>query len=100
MITFVTLDNAPLTAVQAKMLAREIVQNGKVHFRPHALRELAKDGCATVDALSVLRGGAWQEAEFENGEWRHQVRTPRMCVVVHFDTIARMAVVTAWKYRR
>lgn len=93
------LDRAPLTAVAARELGRQIVRTGTVHFRPHALRELAKDGCTTVDALNVMRGGTWQEAEFENGEWRHQVRTPRMCVVIHFDTTTRIAVVTAWKYQ-
>lgn len=92
------LDHEPLNAVDAKKLIREILENGKVRFTAHALRELEKDGCSVADATNVLRGGVVDEAEWENGEWRHRVHTSRMCVVASFDSKTKLVVVTGWKY--
>ena len=73
---------------------------GAVVFTDHALTELAKDGLTTVDATNALRGGVVEEAEWEHGTWRHQVRTLRTVVVVEFEDETEVVVVTAWRVDR
>ena len=87
----------PLRATQAKKLIRRILESGTVVFTNHALSELAKDDLTTVDALRALQGGVVEEAEWERGAWRHRVRTPRIAVVVEFESEAELVVVTAWR---
>jgi len=38
-------------------------------------------------------------AEFENGSWRHRVKTNRFCVVVTLLSEREAVVVTAWRFR-
>ena len=59
----------PLSAIVARNLARQILATGDVTFTSHALAELAKDDKTTVDAINVIRGGVYREAEWENGGW-------------------------------
>ncbi len=95
------LDDEPLRPPAAKKLMREIMEEGEVTFTdPHAYDELAKDGLETTDALNVLRAGIVDEAQFENGAWRYRVHTPRICVVVEFQTRKKFVVITAWRIRR
>jgi hypothetical protein len=86
----------PLTASAARKRARDILVNGTVSFTRHCRDELAKDGKSVVDATNVLRGGAYSEAEWENGAWRHRAFTQRMAVVIQIDTEAELIVVTAF----
>ena len=65
----------------------------------HCLKELAKDGKTTVDATNVIRGGAYLEAEWENGAWRHRAQTQRMAVVLEFETEAELIVVTSFVFK-
>jgi hypothetical protein len=88
--------NQPLSAVDARTLARHILATGDVTFTSHALAELAKDAKTTVDAINVIRGGAYCEAEWENGGWRHHVHTQRFTVVIEFDSDTDLIVITAW----
>lgn len=86
----------PLSAHEARKLAKHIIENGTVVFTKHAEVELAKDGKTTVDAINVLRGGAYSEAEWESGGWRHQAFTARFVVVIEFDSETELIVITAW----
>ena len=86
----------PLRAVEAKQLARHIVDYGMVFFTKHAEQELAKDGKKTVDAVNVIRAGAYSEAEWDNGEWRHHASTQRFTVVVQFESDRQLLVITGW----
>lgn len=74
---------------------------------------MEKDNLTDVDAVNVLRAGIVKEAEFENGSWRHHVKTQRMTFVIEFDPevhvlpgedadVSEMTVVvvTAWKGTR
>jgi hypothetical protein len=88
--------NQPLSAVDARKLARQILDTGIVTFTRHALSELEKDAKTTVDAINVIRGGVYGEAEWENGGWRHHVRTQRFTVVIEFDSATDLIVITAW----
>lgn len=91
--------NQPLSAVEARKLARWILDGGTVFFTSHALAELAKDGKSTVDAVNVVRGGAYSEAEWENGGWRHRAFTARFTVVIEFESEQALVVVTGWARR-
>ncbi|HET9621218.1 MAG TPA: hypothetical protein VFP84_07620 [Kofleriaceae bacterium] len=89
----------PLSASEARQLARSILVNGAVTFTSHCLRELAKDQKTTVDAINVIRGGAYLEAEWENGGWRHRAQTQRMAVVIEIETESELIVVTSFVFR-
>ena len=89
----------PLQATVAKKLILEILENGTVVFTSHCDEELAKDGCERRDAVNVLRGGTVEPPEEVKGAWRYRVRTSRMYVVVEFDTVTRVLVVTAWRVK-
>jgi len=45
----------------------------------------------------VTRQGIVEEAEWEQGEWRHWVRTGTFTVVVAFPEEMLLAVVTCWR---
>ena len=89
----------PLSAAEARKLAREILVRGTVSFTKHCLEELRKDGMTTVDATNIIRGGAYAEAEWEHGGWRHRAWTQRMAVVIEFDTETKLIVVTSFVFR-
>ncbi|HET7499971.1 MAG TPA: hypothetical protein VFK02_03185 [Kofleriaceae bacterium] len=89
----------PLSAAEARKLARQILTTGTVTFTLHCLKELAKDGKSTVDATNVIRGGSYREAEWENGGWRHRAETQRMAVVLEFEAESELIVVTSFVYR-
>lgn len=87
----------PLTSQRAKTLIREILTTGNIRWGTHAEDELRKDDLEKGDALNVLRGGIVREPEWENGEWRYRVDTPRICVVVAFRDPQTLRIVTAWR---
>jgi hypothetical protein len=96
----------PLRKDDAKRLIRQLMQAGKFYLTPHARTERDKDKLGDVDIVDVLRAGMVSEAEHENGEWRHQVRTQRITVVVAFEPApdeaedendVELVVVTVWR---
>ena len=89
----------PLAAAEARKLARSILEDGTVTFTSHCLKELAKDGKTTLDATNIIRGGAYLEAEWEHGAWRHRAQTQRMAVVIEFETEAALIVVTSFVFK-
>jgi len=90
----------PLEPNRARRLIRDILAKGSVSFSGHSEKAPADDDLSTVDAVNVLRGGAVEPAEFENGSWRYRVRTRRMAVVIVFRSESEIAVVTAWREKR
>lgn len=97
----------PIAAHVARSLIRKLVLSGSITYTDHAAEEMGKEEppMTIVDCVNVLKGGAVNEAEFENGAWRHHVRTSRMTVVVEFDNDdqdanaepAGLVIVTAWR---
>lgn len=85
---------------EAKVLIRGILEAGGVRWGAHALKELARDDLEVSDAINVLRAGVARDPEWENGEWRYRVETPRICVVVAFRSETVLRVVTAWRKNR
>lgn len=53
--------------------------------REHARERMKQHRADEVDVLNVLRGGWCEEAEWENGAWRHRVCTQRIHVVVEIE---------------
>ena len=87
----------PLTAVDARKLAKEILDTGSVGFTAHAEKEMTKDRLEVLDVINVVRGGAYSEAEWENGAWRHQAFTQKIAVVIEFESESELTVITAWR---
>ena len=90
--------NEPLRASEARTLLRTILDQGVVTYAvPHAVQRLRERNLSTVDCENVMRGGIVEEAEWENGAWRHKVRTAKIEVVVQFLSEDEVLVVTAWR---
>lgn len=85
-----------LSAREAKALARDIVENGAVDITGHAWKDLMEHDMSAGDVFNILCGGAYTEAEWENGEWRHQAFTQKYAVVVTFHNETRCIVVTGF----
>lgn len=48
--------------------------------------------------MNVLRAGQInEEPEMEHDSWRYRVHTTAFCVVVAFDSVVDVVVVTAWR---
>ena len=62
-------------------------------------RAVAKDGMTDQDTVNTLRAGQPEPSDFENGSWRHRVKTNRFCVVVTLLSEREAVVVTAWRVR-
>lgn len=90
----------PLDAFRVKTLLRAVIETGRVVFSRHALKEMEADDLTTGDALNVLRAGAVEPGEFENGSWRYRLWTPRMTFVVAFRSETEVVIVTAWRTQR
>lgn len=84
----------------AKKLMLAILAEGNIVYSSHAEKELKKDDLTIVDAVNVIRGGVVEPAEYENGEWRYRVRTARIYVVVAFNSVNELALVTGWRIGR
>lgn len=88
----------PLNPPQAKALIRDILENGLVTYaQPHAVDRMRTRQISTLDCENVLYGGVVRGGEFENGSWRYQVHTPKMCVVIRFQEENVLQIVTAWR---
>jgi len=61
---------------------------------------MEKDRLTTQDAVNVLRAGVVEPSAFENGRWRHRVKTNSIYVVVTLPSETEAIVVTAWRIRR
>lgn len=87
-------------AAKARKLLRDILASGTLTFSEHAKKEMANDKLTTPDVVNVLRAGVVEPSEFENGSWRHRVKTNTICVVVVLVSEREAGVVTAWRIRR
>jgi len=88
----------PLRPRDARRLIDAILATGTVLLsEPHCVEEMEKDHLDMGDALNVLRGGIVREPEWENGEWRYHVETPRMTFIIAFESETTLIIVTAWR---
>jgi hypothetical protein len=89
----------PLKPPDAKKLAREIWENGNVDISGHASVAMADDDLQTTDCLNLVRAGVFNPPDLVNGEWRYQVTTARICIVVVFASETELRIVTAWRIK-
>lgn len=90
--------NEPYRALEAKKLLRQILRSGTVTYsQPHAVQRLKERSLTTLDCENVMRAGVVDEAEFEDGAWRHRVRTNKMVVVIQFLSEEEVLILTAWR---
>ena len=82
---------------EARRLIRQALDADDVEFSQHAIDEMGNDGLDVADCRRILRAGVVEEPEWERGSWRYRVRTRCACVVVAFDSMAAVIVVTAWR---
>lgn len=88
----------PLGAVEARQrIGAALGEGGLVLLSDHAVKELEDDEMDMVDVRNILRGGAVHPAEWEGGEWRYRVLTPRMGCVISFESETNLVVVTGWR---
>ena len=90
----------PLKPQEARKLIQAILKGSTPVMSGHALEELEKDKLIIGDVVNVLRGGAIDPAEFENGSWRYRVRTNKIAVVVCFVSETELCVVTTWRFKK
>lgn len=90
--------NQPVRAPEAKKLLRRIINSGVVTYaQPHAIDRIKERKLSILDCENVMRAGVVEEAEWENGAWRHQVRTQKIVVVIEFLSEDEVLIVTAWR---
>jgi hypothetical protein len=89
--------NQPLQATEARSQIRQILDHGALLVSRHFKQKLRQQHMVMSEVLSALRNGTVDEAEWENGSWRHRVRTSRLVVVVAFASESELALVTTWR---
>lgn len=88
----------PYRKGEAKRLLKSILSKGFVTYsRPHALDRLKERNISTLDCENVLRAGIVDEAELENGAWRHHVRTQKIVIVIEFLSEEEVLILSAWR---
>lgn len=87
----------PLRPTDARRLINAILATGSVLLSDHAVKEMEKDDLDMGDALNILRAGIVREPEWESGEWRYHVETPRMTFIIAFESGTTLVIVTAWR---
>lgn len=94
-----SVDGDPVRPPQARKIISGILDTGSVIPSKHFREEAEKDQLDIVDAENVLRCGVVREPEWENGSWRYQVETPRIRVVIVFETETELILVTIMRLR-
>lgn len=90
--------NQPVRATEARKLLRRILSGGIVTYsQPHAVDRLKERALSTLDCENVLRAGVVEEAEWNDGGWRHRVRTQKIVVVIEFLSEEEILIVTDWR---
>ena len=91
------MKDEPFSPNQTRDLCRNIIEKGGVKFSNHALEQMRTRDLSQLDCTNVLRAGHADQAEPHGSNWRYQIHTTRMCVVVAFQSENRLTVVTAWR---
>jgi hypothetical protein len=74
----------PLDPVIARDLARQALDVGRVVFDNHARARMLQRKITLVDVYRILRAGAPQQAELDNGTWRYPLTSPSLTVCYAF----------------
>jgi hypothetical protein len=94
------MDGDPQKAADAKAIIRRILDEGIVMPSSHFKQRAEENDLTIGDAMNVLQSGIVDEAEYENGTWRHCVRTHRIAVIVSLVSADELVLVTTWRFKR
>jgi hypothetical protein len=85
----------------AKRFIKSCLESGEFIIIPHARDAMADDALDERDVINILLGGVVQQPEWENNEWRYQIKTQKMVAVVGlYQDPNQVRVVTVWLMRR
>lgn len=89
---------------QVKRLLAEVVRGGDVTFTAHCQIRMKERSITAVTVMNVLERGRVREGteHFAHGmlEWRYAVETERYRVVIAFDALTSVVVITAIDFRK
>ena len=88
----------PMEIGTARGLANHIIEEGEVELSDHAQKEFADEDppMDILDAVNLIQR-AKMTHQYRNGEHRYRFETPRMAVVVVFESETYLRVVTGWR---
>ena len=89
-----------LSKVQARRCVHDLLDAGQpVVVTKHVLVRMAERDVSMPDVLSTLRGGVYEEAEWdpERNTWKHRVWTRRFEVEIAIESEDEVLLVTAWR---
>ncbi len=90
-----------LSGAVAKKLAGDIVENGTVNMTSYSSRRATQPDrmVSAQDIENTLEAGRFVRAEFDlpHQEWRYRFETGRIGVVIVFDDVDELTVVTTWR---
>lgn len=88
-----------LRPTEARALIRAILDDGIVLIDPnHCVPRMEERGFTDVDVHNILRAGVVRDPEWENGEWRYRIETPRMGIVIAFEAEDSLVVITVLRF--
>lgn len=91
---------AAVSASDAKKVILRALKSGGFEIAQHLCDRAEEREMNTMDVVSVLRSGSVvQSPDFEHGQWRYRVATPKMTVVVALTSANSIAVITCWRNR-
>lgn len=89
----------PLTASQARELARGILKSGAIGFSKHARQRMKERNLSKVDIENVIRGGRILDPpeSTAQGFFKYRFETNSMVAVVLFRSESHLVVYTAFR---
>lgn len=91
------LDRTQARKVLSKILAGD---PSCFSYGQHFRERMAERNMIMGDVLNVLHQGRIErDAEFENGQWRFQVSTYKMTVVISFANPNKIRLITCWRLK-
>ncbi len=90
----------PYSATEVRRRVDSHLETERFLLSRHARQRMTENDMDLLDVLNVLRAGRVREdlTAFEAGTYRYRVETPRMAVVVAFNSRReQMVVVTAFR---
>jgi hypothetical protein len=87
----------PLNPVRAKQLLRSIVATGDLSYIRHAREQMEERKINEQDVENILNGGTVALSDIVGGVFRYRVSTPRMTVVLEFESETEVIIVTVWR---
>ncbi len=85
---------------QARKLLSELLSKNPncYSYGGHFKERLIERKMIMGDIINVLhKGKIFDDAEFENGQWRYRISTSKMTVVIAFNNPTSIRLITCWR---